>query len=160
MSAAAHQLPDVLQTKDLLGMLFEGLSVKPGKALDVSAKANGYFGVYIIDDGTPAALCGCDIPFAGYAGSALSMLPSNTAKDSIKANDLTAVMLGNLHEIMNICTRLILRENSPHLRLRQVCAMGALPADASALLGSARRRVDMQVDIAKYGSGILCVICA
>ncbi len=158
--SAAHPLPDAACAKDLLGLIFDGVSVKPGAKLDVAAKADSYFGVYVTDDGAPAALCGCDLQFAANTASALSMLPPGAAKESVKSKNLTPVMLANLHEVMNICTRLILREDSPHVRLREVCAVAALPADAAALLGSAKRRVDLQIDIAKYGSGVLCVICA
>ena len=73
--AATHPLPDIAQVKDLLGMLFDALSVKLGPKLDVSPKALGYFGVYVSDDGTPVALCGCDMAFAANSGAALSMLP-------------------------------------------------------------------------------------
>jgi hypothetical protein len=156
----AYSLPDAARAQDLLGLMFDGLSIKPCPKLDASNGAVGYFGVYVTDDGAPAALCGCDTEFAANTGSALSMLPPATAKESVKVRTLTAVMLANLHEVMNICTRLILREGSPHLRLREVSAVGALPADAAALLTPAARRVDWQVDIPRYGSGVLCVICA
>ena len=156
----AYSLPDAARAKDLLGMMFDGLSIKPGAKLDTSNCAASFFGVYVTDDGAPAALCGCDTEFAANTGSALSMLPPATARESVEARALTAVMLANLHEVMNICTRLILREGSPHLRLREVSAVGALPADAAALLARAVRRVDWQVDIPRYGSGVLCVICA
>ena len=155
----AHSPPDAARVKDILGMVFDGLSVKPGAKLDTSPKGSSYFGVYVLDQGTPAALCGCDIAFAAHTGSALSMLPAGTAREAIKAKSLTPVMLANLHEVMNICTRLILRDESPHLRLRQVAAATALPPDAAALLSSAKRRVDLEVDVAKYGPGLLCVLC-
>ena len=158
--SAAYCLPDAARAKDLLGMLFDGLSIKPGAKLDTSGRSASYFGVYVTGDGAPAALCGCDTEFAANTGSALSMLPPAAAKESTKARALTDAMLGNLHEIMNICTRLILREDSPHLRLREVSAVGALAADAGELLASAVRRVDWQVDIPRYGSGVFCVICA
>jgi hypothetical protein len=158
--SGAYSLPDVARAKDLLGMIFDGLSIKPGSKLDISGRAASYFGVYVTDEGAPAALCGCDTEFAAHTGSALSMLPPATAMESVKARTLTDVMRANLHEIMNICTRLILREGSPHLRLREVSAVGALPADAAALLTPAVRRIDWQVDIPRYGSGVLCVICA
>lgn len=157
---APYSLPDAARAKDLLGMIFDGLSIKPGAKLDISGRAASYFAVYVTDDGTPAALCGCDTEFAAHTGSALSMLPPAAAKESVKARTLSEAMLANLHEIMNICTRLILREGSPHLRLREVSPVAALAADAAALLTPAARRVDWQVDIPRYGSGALCVICA
>jgi hypothetical protein len=156
--AVAHPLPDVAQVKDLLGMLFDGLSVKAGAKLDVSPKAVAYFGVYVTDDGTPSALCGCDMAFAVNSGAALSLLPPAVAKEAAKDKELTPVMLANLHEVMNICTRLLLRDGSLHLKLRELCLLSALPAPAASILSAARGRVDFEIGIGKYGSGILSVI--
>jgi hypothetical protein len=156
---SAHPLPDAAQVKGLLGMLFDGLSVKLGAKLDVSAKASNYFGVYVSDDGAPAALCGVDMAFAANSGAALSMLPPNVAKEAAKDKELTPVMLANLHEVMNICTRLMLRDDSPHLKLRELCVQSALPPPAAAIIGASKGRVDFEIGIGKYGAGILSVMC-
>jgi hypothetical protein len=158
-ATAAYPIPDLAQVKDLLGMLFDGLSVKLGPKLDVAPKANSYFGVYVSDDGSPAALCGCDLAFAANSGAALSLLPPNAAKEAMKDKELTPVMLANLHEVMNICTRLMLRDGSPHLKLRELCALGALPPPAAAIIGAPRNRVDFEIGIGKYGVGVLAVMC-
>ena len=156
---SAHPLPDAAQVKDLLGMLFDGLSVKLGPKLDVSPKSASYFGVYVSDAGAPTALCGCDMAFAANSGAALSMLPPNVAKEAAKDKELTPVMLANLHEVMNICTRLVLRDDSPHLKLRELCAHSALPPPAAAIIAAAKGRIDFEVGIGKYGTGILSVMC-
>jgi hypothetical protein len=160
MSAVcAHPLPDMAGVKNLLGMLFDGLTVKTGGKLDVSAKSNSYFGVYVSDAGAPVGLCGCDLAFAANGGAALSLLPPNAAKDAVKDKELTPVMLANLHEVMNICTRLLLRDDSPHLRLREVCTVAALPAAAAAILNAPNGRIDFEVGLGKYGAGVLAVMC-
>src|ERR1700680_2791113 len=143
--AASHPLPDIAQVKDLLGMLFDALSVKLGPKLDVSPKATSYFGVYVSDDGTPVALCGCDMAFAANSGAALSMLPPNVAKEAAKDKELTPVMLANLHEVMNICTRLMLRDDSPHLKLRELCVQNALAPPAAAIMPPPKARTTSQV---------------
>jgi hypothetical protein len=161
MSAGAvtYPLPDTALVKELLGMLFDALSVKLGPKLDVSPKAACYFGVYASDDGTPVALCGCDMAFAANSGAALSMLPPHAAKEAVKNKELTPVMLANLHEVMNICTRLMLRDNSPHLKLCELCALNALPPPASAIIAAPKGRIDFEIGIGKYGSGVLSVMC-
>jgi hypothetical protein len=158
-AAASYPLPDAAIVKDLLGMLFDGLTVKPGAKLDGSPKSNSYFGVYVCDKGEPVALCGCDLAFAANSGAALSMLPPNVAKDAVKTKDLTPVMLANLHEVMNICTRLLLRDDSPHLRLRELCVASALPPAAAAVLSGAKSRVDFEVGLGKYGTGVIAAMC-
>ena len=159
MNAVAHPLPDSPQVKTLLGMLFDGLSVKPGPKLDASPKSNCYFGVYVSDTDKVVALCGCDMAFAANSGAALSMLPPNVAKEAAKDKELTPVMLANLHEVMNICTRLMLRDDTPHIRLRELCVVSALPPPAGEILGAPKGRVDFEVAIGKYGPGVLSVFC-
>jgi hypothetical protein len=157
--ACVHPLPDLAQVKELLGMLFDGLTVKAGAKLDASPKSNSYFGVYVSDDGRPVGLCGCDLAFAANGGAALSMLPPNAAKDAVKDKELTSVMLGNLHEVMNICTRLLLRDDTPHVKLTQLCAVAELPPAAAAILSAPNGRVDFEIGLGKYGAGKLAVMC-
>jgi hypothetical protein len=87
------------------------------------------------------------------------MLPPAVAKEAAKSKDLTPVMLANLHEVMNICTRLVLRDDTPHLKLREMCPLATLPAPAAAILTTAKGRADFEIGIGKYGPGILSVLC-
>jgi hypothetical protein len=157
-SATKYPLPNVAQVKDLFGILFDGLAVKPGAKLDTSPKSGSYFGVYVTDDGIPGAMYACDIAFAANGGAALSMLPPNVAKEAMKSKVLTDVMLANLREVMNIGTRLVLVDGSPHLRLDQVYAGPALPAPAAALLGAIKGRADFEITLGKYGSGLFAIL--
>ena len=153
-------LPDVHYTTTLLGMLFDGLTVKPAAKLDLAAAPGAFCAVYVGDDGIPAAFCACDFAFAANAGAALSMLPQGVVKDVVRERALTAVMQGNLHEVMNICTRLVVREGAAHLRLNGVAAVSTLPADRAALLHGAKARVDFEIAIPKYGAGRFAVLTA
>lgn len=151
-------LPDARYTATLLAMLFDGLTVKPGAKWDPATGPGAWCAVYVNDEGVPSAFCACDIAFAANAGAALSMLPPGVAKDAIRERSLTDVMQANLHEVMNICTRLVVRENAAHLRLNGVSAVTALAPDRAALLKGARSRVDFDIAIARYGSGQLTVL--
>jgi hypothetical protein len=157
-AAVRYPLPDVAAVRELLGMLFDGITVKQGAKLDASPKAKPYFGYYVADDDSPAGLVGCDLAFAANSGAALSMLPPNVAKEVLKSKELTDVMLANLREVMNICTRLLLKENTPHVRLVQLAEAGELPPAAAAILTGARGRVDFEVGLGKYGAGVLAVL--
>ncbi len=149
-------LPDGTRVKTLFSMLFDGLEVKPGPKLDAAATA--YVAVFIGDDGSPVALCACDLPFAANSSASLSMLPPGVAKDAIKTKQLTDVMLANLAEIMNIGTRLLITDTSPHLKLEKVYPSSAVPPGAAAIVGSANGRVDFNVGLGKYGPGHLAVM--
>jgi hypothetical protein len=154
-----YPIPSAAQVKDLLGMLFDGTAVKPASKLDVSAASTSYVGVYISDGGEPVALCACNLDFAAGAGAALSILPPNAVKDAIKTKSLPAgPMQDNLRELMNICTRLVIKDGSPHLRLQDVYPAKSLPAPAAAVAVAATGRADFEVALGRYGSGVLSLM--
>jgi hypothetical protein len=158
VAGAVCPLPDLNLVRELLGMLFDGLVVKTGAKLDVSSKSTGWVAVYVDDEGKPVALCACNIAFAANTGAALSMLPPGVAKDSIKTGQLTEVMLANLREVMNICTRLVLHEGTVHVRLDTVCPAAKLPAAAAAIAAAPKARIDFEVTLGKYGNGMLAAL--
>jgi hypothetical protein len=158
--AAAYPLPDGPKVVDLLGMLFDGLDVKPGGAFDQSPAGGAWFGVFVADSGEPVALCGADANLAATLGAAFSMLPVAAAKEAAKARELTGVMIENVREIMNICTRLVMDASSLHLKLDQIYPAKSLPAPAAALLGAPRGRREFQIQLPKYGGGVLTFLTA
>jgi len=158
--ATAYPLPDGAKIVQLLGIMFDGLDVKPGGTFDQTPAGGAWFGVFVTDAGAPVALCGADASLAASFGGALSMLPVAAAKDAAKARQLTDVMIENVREIMNICTRLVMDATSPHLKLDQLYPTKSLPAAALALLGAPQGRREFQVQLPKYGGGVLTVLSA
>lgn len=157
--ATNYPLPDVPKMIEILGLLFDGLDAKVGGTFDLTPAGGAWFGVFIADTGEPVALCGADANLAANFGAAFSMLPVNAAKDAAKTRALTPVMQDNLREIMNICTRLVMDNTSAHLKLDQVYAVKNLPPPAAALLSATRRR-EFQLQIPKYGAGVLSLLVA
>ncbi len=156
--ASAYPLPDGAKIIKFLGIMFDGLDVKPGGKLDQSPAGGAWFGVFVSDAGEVVAMCGADAALAAALGAALSMLPAAAAKDAAKTRELTAVMVDNLREIMNICTRLVMDPASPHLKLERIYSTGTLPAAAAAFLTQAKARCDFQVQVPKYGGGVLAFL--
>lgn len=156
--STAYPLPDGARVSELLGILFDGLDVKPGGKFDQTPAGGAWFGVFIADSGAPVALCGADANLAASFGAGLSMLPVAAAKDAAKTHELTSVMVENVREIMNICTRLVMDAASPHLRLEQVYSCKSLPAPANALLSAPQGRREFQIQVPKYGGGVLTVV--
>jgi len=154
----AYPLPDVPKVQDILGMLFDGLDVKPGGAFDQSPTGGAWFGVFIDDGATPVVLCGADVSLAAGFSAALSMLPPSMAKEAVQSRELSGAMRENLREVMNICTRLVLDSTSPHLKLDQLYPTKSLPAAAAALLGAAPGRREFQLQLPRYGGGILSLL--
>jgi len=158
--ATAYPLPDVPKIKQVLGLLFDGLEVKPGGTFDWAPAGGAWVGVFIGDQGAPVALCAMDANLAATFGAALSMLPPGAAKDAAKAKELTSVMIDNLREIMNISTRLLMNDTSLHLKLGQLYPIKSLPAPGAALLVATNTRTQFQMQLAKYGGGVLSLVAA
>jgi hypothetical protein len=156
--ATAYPLPDAPKIVQLLGLLFDGLDVKAGGKFDQTPAGGAWFGVFVADSGETVALCGVDANLAASFGCAFSMLPAGMVKEAAKSRDLTGVMIDNIREIMNICTRLVMDANSPHLRLEQIYPVKSLPAPAAALLGAPKGRCEFQMQLPKYGGGVLSIL--
>jgi len=156
--ATRYPLPDLAKVKHMLGLLYDGLEVKPGKKFDVAPASGCWVGLYVGDDGAPVAACVADVALAVNSSAALSMLPPGVAKDAAKSKELTEVMVQNLREIMNICTRLLMDDASAHLRLDSVYPAKALPPGATQLLAGVKGRVDFELNVPKYGPGTLAVV--
>jgi len=156
--ATRYPLPDQAKVKLMLGLLYDGLDVKAGKKFEIAPNSGSWVGLYVADDGSPVAACVADVALAANSSAALSMLPPAVAKDAAKTKELTDVMIANLREIMNICTRLLMDDGSAHLRLEQIYPAKSLPAPAAGLLGAAKGRVDFELNVPKYGPGTLAVV--
>jgi len=156
--ATNYPMPDAAKVKLMLGLLFDGLDVKPGKKFEIVPPSGSWIGVYVADDGKPVAACAVDVALAANSSAALSMLPPGVAKDAAKTKELTDVMVANLQEIMNICSRLLMNDSSAHLRLDKVYPSKAMPPQVTALLGANPGRVDFELNVPKYGAGTLAVL--
>jgi hypothetical protein len=154
----AYPLPDVRKVQGILGTLFDALDVKLGGTFDQTPNGGAWFGVFIDHTGSPVALCGADVSLAASLSAALSMLPPASAKEAARSRELSAGMCENLREVMNICTRLVLDSTSPHLKLDQLYPAKALPAAAAALLANAPGRREFNLQLPRYGGGVLCLL--
>ncbi|MBF0492227.1 MAG: hypothetical protein HQM15_05550 [Deltaproteobacteria bacterium] len=95
-----------------------------------------------------------DLPFACFAGGALSMIPAAVVKEDIKENKVTPNILDNLKEIMNITLALCNREFYAHLKLKDMFDSKSLPEEFTTLLQKkAAQVVAVEIEIASYGKG-------
>ena len=156
----AYPLPDRTKIEQILGLLFDGLETKVGGVFDATSGGGAWFGVFVNDGGEPVALCGADVHLAASFGASFSMLPPAAVKEAVKSRDLTPVMIENVREIMNICTRLVMDAASAHLKLEQLYPVKSLPPAAAALLGAPKGRREFQIQLPKYGGGVLTLLTA
>jgi hypothetical protein len=59
---------------------------------------------------------------------------------------------------MNICTRLMLDATSPHLKLDQLYPVAALPVAAAAILAEPPGRREFNLQVPRYGGGVLSLL--
>ncbi len=154
---AEFHIPDEGEVRSMMGMLFDGLTVEEGAPVTGVEEGN-IIGSYIDADDQLAAVCVCDIEFAAFAGSSLTMLPKGGAEDVILCKEASPAILDNLGEVMNIISRLFIRESTPHLRYDQLYTKETITEDIRELLATAPGRVDLKMHINNYGAGNLSMI--
>ena len=145
--------PSKAELKDMLGMLFTNLDVQDCDPVAVDAE-DLFFGLYLDDSDKPVTLVACDLRFAAYLGSSMTMLPPPVAADVIKSGKLEDMMVGNLKEVMNIVSRLFMLRGGDHLRFSTLHPVSeGLPDDVAGILGDIDKQAFFDVEVPRYGSG-------
>ncbi|HID81297.1 MAG TPA: hypothetical protein EYH06_03325 [Chromatiales bacterium] len=152
--------PKEIEVQEMLGMLYDaGLSVKSGDALATEAGSKSLIALYVDDEDQPVTVCACDYNFTAFAGAALTKIPKGGAEDAASSGDFSGAILGNLNEVMNICSRLFMNSSTPHLRLDKTYnSPDEIPEGAKQILSSSAGRADFDVTIPGYGDGKLAFI--
>jgi hypothetical protein len=95
-----------------------------------------------------------DLSLAANVGAALGLIPAGAAEDSIDEKTLFPNLAENVFEMCNVLTSLLNREGAPHVKLYQVIYPGmSLPNDARAHLLALGRRLDLLIEVSRYGKG-------
>ncbi len=149
-------LPDKESIYEMLNLLLgDDMSVEYRKMPAPTDK--GYAALYVNKEGEPKAVCICDIAFAAYSGGAMTMMPPKSVQNQADDEDLSDMLVQNLYEVMNICTRLIIDDETPHLKLTEVKPAEEVQDIIQTLL-SEDNRGDYEVEIPKYGKGLMTFI--
>ncbi|GGQ42344.1 hypothetical protein [Couchioplanes azureus] len=136
--------------EDLLG---RDVNVSPGDPMTADDLATGAIAVYT-DSMQLYAVCGMTLSLAANAGAALGLLPAGAAEDSIEEKQLFPNLAENVFELYNIFTSLLNREGATHVKLYQVIYPGQeIPNDARAQLLALGKRLDLLVEVSRYGKG-------
>lgn len=148
-------IPKEIELRQMLGMLYDdGLTVQSTNALPTESGSKSLIALYIDDDDQPVTACACDYSFTAFAGAALTKIPKGGAEDAASSGDFSEMMLNNLNEVMNICSRLFMNSSTPHLRLEKTYhSPDELPDNARTVLDAAVSRADYHVAIPGYGDG-------
>ncbi|MFC7479738.1 hypothetical protein ACFQX7_06490 [Luedemannella flava] len=144
--------------EDLLGRDVNVSVTGPAQASDVKGMA---IAVYTDQNLRLSAVLGLDLPLAANAGAALGLLPPGAAEDAVDDKALAPNLAENVKELCNIFTGLLNREDAPHLRLYQFIAPGEqVPTDVASQLIALGQRLDLEVEVTRYGTGRLALSVA
>lgn len=147
-------MPDDKAILSMLGALF-GDDTKVSAATARDAPTD-WVAVYVDDAGNPVAACACNKEFVAYAGSALMMMPAAGAKQVAASGSVDETLASSFHEIMNICSRFLMSDHTPHLRLGSVSRRSEAQGLAAILPAATRK--DFAVAIPRYGTGQLACL--
>lgn len=152
---STYAIPKKIEVQSMLGMLYEGLDVEDGSPIDTAANNKTIVGVFVDDENNPVTACVCDYSFAAYAGSALTKIPKAGAEEQAESGEFSQMIMGNLYEVMNICSRLFMNSETPHLRLEKTYMLADLPAEMADMLPKAANQAGFEVEVDGYGKGVL-----
>ena len=137
--------------EDLLG---REVTVSPGDPISAEEIPTSTVAIFTDTSQNIYGVLGMDLSLSANAGAALGLLPAGAAEDSIDEKQLFPNLAENVFELCNVLTSLLNREGGPHIKMYQVIYPGdPLPADARAHLMALGRRVDLMVEVNRYGKG-------
>jgi hypothetical protein len=157
-----HVLPAPLVVRNLLeDLLGREVTVSPGDLLHAEDLRAASVAVYVDDGLRLSALLILDLALAAYAGAALGLMPVGGAQDCIDDKELSKTLADNVAELCNVLTGLLNREGLPHLRMYHLHLPGeSLPNDVAAHAVALGNRLDLNVEISRYGAGRLWLTLA
>lgn len=116
---------------------------------------------YVTSEDALASFCVVDLSLAAYLGAALAMIPSDIAQEEIDSGELGEDLLDAYYEVANIMAALLCADGTPHVRLLGIDVAG-MPYESAVLatIKDPGHRIDIQVDVDNYGSGVLTLLTA
>jgi hypothetical protein len=153
----ADQIPAPKLVRDLLtDLLGRDVTVQPAEppsgAVPVTA-------VFVHDNLSIAGVIGFQLPLAANLAAAVGLIPPGGAEACIEDGELTPLFGDNLAEVCNVLTTLFNRSDGPHVKLHKLHREASeVPADVVGHLEALGNRLDLDVNVAGYGSGALSLV--
>ena len=155
-----YPVPEEKNIHDTLAMLY-GNDVTLDTCDSTPIEGDNMIAVFINDEGEPSTACACNYNFVAFAGAALTKIPVGGAEDAAESGDFSDMMLSNLYEVMNICSRMFMTDSSPHIKLDKVYkSFDEAPDDVKSAFKDVEERIDFDVEIPGYGNGAISFMCA
>jgi hypothetical protein len=148
-------LPGSLTVRNLFeDLLGRDCNVSPGDPLVAADLPTATIAIYTDNAQQIYGVLGMQLALAANVGAALGLVPPGAAEDSIEEKKLFPNLAENVFELCNVLTSLLNKEGSPHVKLSQVVYPGMpVPNDARAQLLAIGRRLDLMIEVTRYGKG-------
>ncbi len=159
MSATGDtKLPTSKAVRDTLADLL-GRAVDVAPHAPVASVPTDSLAIYVDEHLGTRAIVMADLPCSVFIGSALGLVPAGAAKDAVKDKVLPENARENLAEVLNIVSGLLNQPGTPHVKLYGVHSPGdSVPVDIRAAAAALGRRLDLEVTVPGYGTGVLSVV--
>lgn len=143
--------------------IIEGLVGRKVEVRDlppIHSRETNLVAAYVTDRGQVAAVIVIDLEAAARLGGALGMLPKAGVDETIEAGAVEGLLLDNTYEVLNVLSAAFNVEDAPHVRLHELYgAEKGVPNDVLSLAQLVGSRLDLELDIAGYGTGRLSIVC-
>jgi len=159
--SAQTPLPSALEVRELWeGLIGRDVQVTTGGPMvDPVLNGGALVGIYVDRLTKLSALVLFDLPLAAHLGASIALVPAATAQTAAAEESLPPALAENAGEILNVTAALFNVGDAPHLKLDQWYApREPLPADVAQWVLAYVRRLDLEVTVAGYGSGVASVL--
>jgi hypothetical protein len=152
-------LPSNLAIRNLLeDLLGRDVDVKPGEPCSVGGVPGAAVALYVDDHLRSAAIVVFDFRLAAHAGAAIGLLPPGASEAALEDGVMPSNLHENTAEVLNIMASLFNVEGAQHLKLHAAYAPGeVLRTDVVDWATRTGSRLDLAVEIARYGKGALSI---
>ncbi|MBN2070012.1 MAG: hypothetical protein JW814_01040 [Candidatus Krumholzibacteriota bacterium] len=144
--------------------LFESLldakvSTGPGSAVVIDPETPLAAALFTLEDGTAKAIWLSSLETIVYVGSALAVVPPETAMATVKSAEIPDNIRENFQEVMNVSASLFNKAEGPFLKLDELFIHPEpVTEDIMMKVAGAANRVDLAIRIADYGEGTMSLI--
>ena len=153
-------LPTNLAVRNLLSdLLNRDVEVSPGDPVPVGGAPGSTVALYVDDKLKSAAVAVMSYSLAAHAGAAIGLLPPGASEAAIEDRVMPKNLHENAGEVLNIMASLFNLEGAPHLKLHAYYRPDEiLRPDVKEWAERRGNRVDLAVEVSRYGKGGLSII--
>lgn len=145
--------PKADEISSLLGMVF-GENPKVVESDDQKLD-DKYIAPFINRDNKLVAYCAGDLPCVIFSGACLSMMPKGTAEDMVKDGNVDESVMLNYYEVMNIITKVLMDDDSEHLRIAKRILNPEEGVKATNVMRGKGKTYSFEMEVPGYGPGKL-----